>query len=260
MSAQDSPTPLWVNRLIHPLFILSPVLDNLEMEALTGISMRARFVTLSGSLLAAFTVVAASIGVGQAQERSGPKEATPLVTASIPMPRKPAVPEAKLPAKDLFAAKQLPSLGKAMAIGYYPRGCLQGGVELPPDGQNWQGVRLSRKPNWGHPEMINFLERCVPLPAKATGWKGILIGDMAQPRGGPLPYGHTSHQIGLDVDIWFMPMPDHTLVPKEREDTIATSLITADKLRVNPRTRTPADAAFISTAAVQAEVGRGFAN
>src|SRR3974390_1501139 len=192
MSAQiDSPTPLWVNRLIHPLFILSPVLDNLEMEALTGISMRARFVTLSGSLVAAFTVVAASIDVGQAQERSGPKEATPLVTASIPMPRKPAVPEAKLPAKDLFAAKQLPSLGKAIAIGYCPRGCLQGGVELPPDGQNWQVMRLSRNRNWGHPELINFLERFAPLPAKATGWEGDLHRGQGAPRGGAPPYGHT---------------------------------------------------------------------
>jgi murein endopeptidase len=35
------------------------------------------------------------------------------------------------PANALFAEKELPSLGKAMAIGYYPRGCLQGGVELP---------------------------------------------------------------------------------------------------------------------------------
>ena len=261
MSAQiDPPTPLWVNRLIHPLFILSPVLDNLEMESLTGISMRARFVTLSGSLLAAFTVVAASIGVGQAQERSGPKEATPLVTASIPMPRKPAVPEAKLPAKDLFAAKQLPSLGKAMAIGYYPRGCLQGGVELPPNGQNWQVMRLSRNRNWGHPELINFLERFAPLAAKATGWKGILIGDMAQPRGGPLPYGHTSHQIGLDVDIWFMPMPDRELDRQEREDIAASNLVAADGKHVNPQTWTPSDVEFIRTAAQQPEVERVFVN
>src|SRR5262249_52045013 len=35
------------------------------------------------------------------------------------------------PAMALFSQKQLPSLGRAMAIGYYPRGCLQGGIELP---------------------------------------------------------------------------------------------------------------------------------
>jgi hypothetical protein len=27
------------------------------------------------------------------------------------------------PAMDLFSQKKLPSLGRAMAIGYYPRGC-----------------------------------------------------------------------------------------------------------------------------------------
>src|SRR5262245_7449221 len=38
------------------------------------------------------------------------------------------------PAMALFSKKQLPSLGKAIAIGYYPRGCLQGGIELPTTG------------------------------------------------------------------------------------------------------------------------------
>ena len=95
-----------------------------------------------------------------------------------------------------------------MAVGYYPRGCLQGGIELPTTGPTWQVMRLSRNRNWGHPELVKFLERFAPLAAEATGWKGILIGDMAQPRGGPLPFGHKSHQTGLDVDIWFMPMPD----------------------------------------------------
>ena len=104
-----------------------------------------------------------------------------------------------------------------MAIGYYPRGCLQGGVELPATGPTWQVMRLSRNRNWGHPELVKFLERFAPLAAEATGWKGILIGDMAQPRGGPLPFGHKSHQIGLDVDIWFMPMPDRVLSKEERE-------------------------------------------
>ena len=110
-----------------------------------------------------------------------------------------------------------------MAIGYYPSGCLQGGVELPTTGPTWQVMRLSRNRNWGHPELVQFLERFAPLAAEATGWKGILIGDMAQPRGGPLPFGHKSHQIGLDVDIWFMPMPDRVLSKAERENILASN-------------------------------------
>ena len=172
--------------------------------------MNARFIAVLGLSLA-FAGAFAVRGLAQAP-----------VTVPAPMPpAKPAIGEDKMPAKQLFSAAKLPSLGKAMAIGYYPRGCLQGGVELPVDGPNWQVMRLSRNRNWGHPELVKFLEKFAPLAAKATGWNGILVGDMAQPRGGPLPFGHLSHQIGLDVDIWFMPMPDHELSKKEREDISA---------------------------------------
>jgi len=185
--------------------------------------------------------------------------AAPAVAVPMP-PAKPTVAKSKLPAKLLFSRAKLPSLGHAMAIGYYPRGCLQGGVELPVDGPNWQVMRLSRNRNWGHPELVKFLERFAPLAAKATGWKGILVGDMAQPRGGPLPFGHTSHQIGLDVDIWFMPMPNHELSQKEREEISASDLVAPDRLHVNPKTWTPSDVAFIKTAAEQPEVERVFVN
>ncbi|MGH6665433.1 MAG: penicillin-insensitive murein endopeptidase, partial [Pseudolabrys sp.] len=184
-----------------------------------------------------------------------------LAQTAVPTPpEKPTIGEDKLPAKQLFSAAKLPSIGKAVAIGYYPRGCLQGGVELPVDGPNWQVMRLSRNRNWGHPELIHFLQKFAPLAAKATGWKGILIGDMAQPRGGPLPFGHLSHQIGLDVDIWFMPEPDHELSKKEREDISAINVVAADKLNINPKVWTPQHAAFIKTAAEQLQVERVLVN
>jgi penicillin-insensitive murein DD-endopeptidase len=164
------------------------------------------------------------------------------------------------PANVLFSEKKLPSLGKAMAIGYYPRGCLQGAVELPITGQTWQVMRVSRNRNWGHPELINFLERFAPLAAKATGWHGILVGDMAQPRGGPLPFGHRSHQIGLDVDIWFMPMPDRVLSQGERDNISALDLVAANGKDVNRENWSSADVAFIRTAAEQPEVERVLVN
>ena len=208
------------------------------------------------ALALSFAFAAVSAGSSVAQTRAN---AAPAVAVPVPS-KKPATSEEKMPAKQLFSAAKLPSLGHAMAIGYYPRGCLQGGIELPVDGPTWQVMRLSRNRNWGHPELVKFLERFAPLAAKATGWHGILVGDMAQPRGGPLPFGHASHQIGLDVDIWFMPMPDHELSKKEREDISATNLVAADGLHVNPKTWTPADVAFIRTAAEQPEVERIFVN
>lgn len=192
-----------------------------------------------------------------------PPAAAPAVATPAPLPpEKPAVAEKKqsIAAKLLFAAKQLPSIGKAMAIGYYPKGCLQGGVELPVNGANWQVMRLSRNRNWGHPDLVKFLETFAPAAAKATGWHGILVGDMAQPRGGPLPFGHTSHQIGLDVDIWFMPMPDRKLTAEEREKTSAINLVSDDWKQINQKTWTPQHAAFIRTAAERPEVERVFVN
>jgi len=195
---------------------------------------------------------------------SPPPEAAPAPAPSplgaIPLPpQKPEMAEDKAPAKQLFSHVALPSLGKAMAIGYYPRGCLQGGIELPVDGPNWQVMRVERNRNWGHPELIRFLEKFAPLASKATGWKGVLVGDMAQPRGGPLPYGHLSHQIGLDVDIWFMPMPDHRLTTDERNTVSASNLVAADWKHVNANW-SAADEAFIRTAAEQPEVERVLVN
>ena len=62
-------------------------------------------------------------------------------------------------------------------------------------------MRLSRNRNWGHPKLVEFLERLSAKGAK-VGWPGLLVGDMAQPRGGPMLTGHASHQVGLDADIW----------------------------------------------------------
>ena len=164
------------------------------------------------------------------------------------------------PAKQLFGAVQLPSIGKAVSIGYYPRGCLAGGVEFPVNGSTWQVMRLSRNRNWGHPSLIHFLEKFAPLAAKATGWNGILVGDLAQPRGGPSPSDHASHQTGLDVDIWFMPMPDRVLTKEERDTISAISLVSDDWKHLNAQTWTRQHVAFIKTAAQQPEVERVLVN
>jgi len=196
---------------------------------------------------------------------TAPPEPPPAAVVTVPTPMPPAKPtiaeeKKSLAAKLLFAAKQLPNLGKAMAIGYYPRGCLSGGVPLPVTGPTWQVMRVSRNRNWGHPSLVRFLEKFAPAAAKATGWKGILVGDMAQPRGGPLPFGHMSHQIGLDVDVWFLPMPGHVLSKDERENTSAINVVADDWKHLNPKTWTPQHIAFIKAAAEQPDVERVLVN
>jgi penicillin-insensitive murein DD-endopeptidase len=193
------------------------------------------------------------------------KAQTPAVAAPAPLPpEKPAMSqeekEKNLSAKQLFSSKLLPSIGKAAAIGNYPRGCLAGGVEFPSNGPTWQVMRLSRNRYWGHPSLIHFLEKFAPAAAKATGWNGILVGDLSQPRGGPSPSDHASHQIGLDVDVWFMPMPDHVLTKEERDTISAINLVADDWKHINPKTWTPQHIAFIKAAAQQPEVQRVLVN
>src|SRR5262249_23069378 len=102
------------------------------------------------------------------------------------------------PAKQLFGRQIVPAALAARTIGFYSRGCLAGGQALPVNGQAWQVMRLSRNRNWGHPALIAFLERFAKKVPKVSHWPGILVGDMSQPRGGPMLTGHASHQIGLD--------------------------------------------------------------
>src|SRR5574337_810147 len=95
-------------------------------------------------------------------------------------------------------------------------------------------MRLSRNRMWGNPAMIAYLER-FSHRAKAEGaWNGILVGDIAQPRGGPMLTGHASHQVGLDADIWLTPMPERTLSAEERESMEPVNLVAADWNDVDP--------------------------
>ena len=79
------------------------------------------------------------------------------------------------------------------------------------------GDGLSRNCIWGHPILLRYIERFAKDAKERHGWPGLLVGDMSMPRGGPMPFGHASHQVGLDVDIWYKPMPDRVLSDEERE-------------------------------------------
>jgi penicillin-insensitive murein endopeptidase len=163
------------------------------------------------------------------------------------------------PAKVLFGAKAKPADMAARSIGYYNRGCLAGGVALPPDGPTWQVIRLSRNRNWGHPVLIRVLER-LAKKAPSLGWRGLLVGDLTQPRGGPMLTGHASHQVGLDADVWLTPMPDRVMSRREREDISAINIVAASRVDINPKVWTPAHHAIIKAAATMPEVERVFVN
>lgn len=135
----------------------------------------------------------------------------------------PAAMEGKL-AKQLFGGKSFASQQASAAYGSYSKGCLAGGVELAETGPTWQAMRLSRNRNWGHPELIDFLQELSRKAAQQPGWEGIYIGDLSQPRGGPMLSGHRSHQSGLDADIWMLPPKRLNLSEAERESLSSISL------------------------------------
>ncbi len=164
----------------------------------------------------------------------------------------------KAPAKELFGAVAKPAAGRPEVVGSYAKGCIAGAVALPIDGDAWQAMRLSRNRNWGHPDLVAFLERLARDAQKLDSWPGLLIGDMAQPRGGPMRTGHASHQLGLDADLWLTPMPKRTLSADERESMSAISMLAEGSRFVDPRKFTEAQARVIRRAAKDGEVERIF--
>jgi len=155
-----------------------------------------------------------------------------LVTAlALSLAAAPALSQTR--ANQLFGAKSDGSAHRPAAIGTYAKGCLAGGVQLPETGPTWQAMRLSRNRNWGHPDAIDFIERLSRFAATQPGWKGLYIGDISQPRGGPMTSGHQSHQMGLDIDIWMLPPRRLNLSRSEREKISSISVRSGDQRRVN---------------------------
>ncbi len=136
-------------------------------------------------------------------------------------------------AKQLFGAESSASKQKPAAFGSYAKGCAAGAVELPETGSTWQAMRLSRNRNWGHPQTVDFVQKLSAFAATQKGWKGLYIGDMSQPRGGPMLSGHRSHQIGLDIDIWMLPPKSLKLSRQKRENISSISLRRANGAYVN---------------------------
>ena len=201
-------------------------------------------------LLRCFLVFALPAGaLAQTPGSLDPKPLPPLAR-----PDDPAV-----AAKELFGRKGQPAPLQPRALGWYAKGCLSGASALPVNGETWQVMRLSRNRNWGHPNLIAMIERLAER-GKKLGWNGLLVGDMSQPRGGPMLTGHSSHQVGLDADIWLTPMPDRELTRREREEMSATQMVASTRKDIDPNVWTPKHTAIIKVAAEQRDVERIFVN
>ncbi|OUD09784.1 penicillin-insensitive murein endopeptidase [Marivivens niveibacter] len=160
-------------------------------------------------------------------------------------------------AKDVFGYIPEANHGPSEAIGSYARGCQSGAEQLAETGTTWQAMRLSRNRNWGQPELVDFIEDLSKFAATLDGWDGLYVGDMSQPRGGPMLTGHASHQIGLDVDIWMLPPNQLDLTETERENISSISMRRASGAFTNDDW-TPQHEALLRAAASDPRVARIF--
>lgn len=150
----------------------------------------------------------------------------------------------------------LPSPGPARVIGSHAASCITGAVRLPPEGAGYQAVELSRNRHYGHPELVDYL---VDLGARVAdaGIGTMLVGDMAQPRGGPMGFGHVSHQGGLDVDISYrLDLPP---LPRDARDGVEEiSFVDRATGRVDPERWTDRHAALVRLSVNDPRVSRVF--
>ena len=190
---------------------------------------------------------------GARAQDKGSVDAKPLPPLANPK-------DPKVGAKELFGRKILPAAMPTRVVGFYAKGCIAGAQALPINGDTWQVMRLSRNRNWAHPDMVALLERLSAKAHRDAGWPGILVGDMSQPRGGPMITGHASHQVGLDADIWLTPMPNRKLSRNEREEMSAVMMVRSDRLDIDPNVWTPNHLTVIRDAAMEPTVQRIFVN
>lgn len=205
------------------------------------------------------TVLRTVVILGIAALLSSCNEATPPPQPTQPLPTigTSGHPQAQVLAKNLFGAEKVPTRAAAEAFGSYSKGCVAGAVELPESGPTWQAMRLSRNRNWAHPETVDYIQDLSRIAAQQPGWKGLYVGDLSQPRGGPMLSGHASHQMGLDADIWLRPTDNLTLTAAQRENISSISLRRERGAFVNANW-TPQHEAILKAAASDPRVARIF--
>jgi penicillin-insensitive murein DD-endopeptidase len=138
-------------------------------------------------------------------------------------------------------------------------GCIAGAVSLPPEGPGFQTIHLDRSAFWGAPQTIAHLEQ-FGQEAAGAGLPTLLMEDISRPRGGPMPGGHVSHQIGLDADVGLDMRPRPPLSALDRDSIQLQSEVRPDGREVDPAVWSPRVAMLLRLAASLPEVDRILVN
>ncbi|WP_082111453.1 penicillin-insensitive murein endopeptidase [Grimontia sp. AD028] len=151
---------------------------------------------------------------------------------------------------------QEPYLGVEQSIGSYANGCLSGGEALPLKGEGYQVIRPSRNRYYGHPNMVAYLSK-LAKKTKRFGLDDLMIADISMPRGGNFTKGHSSHQTGLDADIWLSFAPE-SLTKDSLESPTAVSLVDLQNYALKRDNWMKEHAILFQVAASEPEVARIF--
>jgi penicillin-insensitive murein DD-endopeptidase len=170
-----------------------------------------------------------------------------------------AAPPSWAAAQSPWGAVAAPSAGHMQVVGGPASGCIAGAAALPVDGAGYSAIRLSRNRFYGHRDTVAFVAR-LGLAAQAAGLAPFYVGDMAQPRGGPMSSGHGSHQNGLDVDIWFNLDAKPALPPAAREIVDLPSMVLPDRSGIDKQRFGARQVTLLRLAAGDPRVDRIFVN
>jgi len=138
-------------------------------------------------------------------------------------------------------------------------GCIAGAVSMPSAGTGFQTIHLDRSAFWGAPQTIAHLEM-FGREAAEVGLPTLLIEDISRARGGPMPGGHVSHQIGLDADVGLDMRSRPPLSDARRESIELRSMVRTDGRDVDPSAWSPLEITLLHMAAGLPEVDRILVN
>lgn len=147
------------------------------------------------------------------------------------------------------------------SIGRYHAGCMKNSKELPAGGFGYQVIRTKRKRNYGNQLMIEYI-RDLSRKFNKIYNSNLLIADISKKQGGPIPYDHSSHQIGLDADILLFHKFQHEKIYSRNEiqELEPVSVLDDSKKSIDFSKWSHLNGELLKTAAKDSDVNKIFIN
>ncbi|MCK6262518.1 penicillin-insensitive murein endopeptidase [Vibrio sp. ZSDE26] len=155
-----------------------------------------------------------------------------------------------------WEAKQIPSSHPTESIGSYANGCLAGAKALPLEGEGYQVIRSQRERYYAHPDTVSFIQHLAQQTYQDLG-SILLIGDLSLPQGGRFSSGHSSHQTGLDIDVWLR-LAKEPLSAQELAKPKAMSVVHVKEFELNRKRWSEEHFQLVKLAAQNEQVARIF--